>query len=68
MSDFKDRLVIEKGQLKDKILRLTFFKKEDKEYQSLSSTQKNLIDIQLHAMLIYEKCLKGRLEDLKENP
>ena len=63
MSDFKERLVQEEKELLEKVTKLDAFMKSDK-FGSVSTTQRNLLNIQYHAMCIYEQCLIERLEDL----
>ena len=63
MSDFKDRLEIEKNQLEDKHMNLGIFLHQGK-HRKLSENQSNLLTIQHNIMGTYLNILEMRLSDI----
>lgn len=55
----------ERCELAGKINRLTMFRKTD-EWKELTSTHKQLLDIQLEAMKTYSEALTGRCIEIQE--
>lgn len=64
MSDFKDRLVEEQGQLASKIEKLGNFLYSDK-IKEVTDVQSVLLKIQVEAMITYNECLVLRIENLE---
>lgn len=63
MSDFKERLLKEKDELTEKIVKLDAFVSSDK-INAVDQIQVSLLRVQLCAMRTYEKCLEERIDDL----
>jgi hypothetical protein len=63
MSDFKDRLVQEEKDLKEKTGKLIDFINSD-NFQKVDPKQKFLLRIQSKAMQTYLECISTRIEDL----
>lgn len=59
-SDFKTRLINEKGQLDINIEKLHAFLNSDK-FTLIDSFQQKLLSIQIHAMRTYSQCLSERI-------
>ena len=60
MSSFKERLIDEQTQLKDKIEKLDNFILSD-NFNSIDKIQQSLLSIQLSSMKTYSDCLGERL-------
>lgn len=60
MSDFKDRLLVEKEELDGKIERLTAFIGGEK-FKLIDPTQMTLLQIQLGVMESYSSILEARI-------
>ena len=61
--DFKSRLVTEKEELEEKLIKLTDFNQSEKA-DGIDPIQKSLLIVQASAMYTYLECLKARLERL----
>jgi len=61
MSDFKDRLMAEREELRIKIYRLRSFICDDK-FLKISEIQQNLLSIQIDTMNAYLSVLTARIE------
>lgn len=66
MSDFKDRLVIEKNGLDERIEKLGAFL-ESEAFGEIDPIQMSLLNIQHTAMLTYSQCLLERLSWLDDD-
>ena len=66
MSDFIERLRIEKQELDDKIGNLKAFMEGD-EFKLLDRVQQSLMQVQSHAMLTYSQILFARIERLNRD-
>lgn len=64
MDTFKERLLDERNQLRDKLDKLTPFVKSQK-IDDLPDTQQALLIVQESAMRTYLMCLQERLYDLE---
>ena len=60
MSDFMERLIVEKSELDEKKAKLQAFKSSDK-FNGIDAIQRSLLNIQLQAMGTYSECLEQRL-------
>lgn len=60
MSDFKTRLVEEKAQLDERLGKLQAFQ-ESEAFQTISSVQQTLLNIQANAMATYSQILLERI-------
>lgn len=60
MSDFKDRLLVEKEELNGKIERLREFIAGDK-FETIDPGQQTLLPIQLDVMTAYSQILAARI-------
>lgn len=61
--NFKSRLVAEKEELEEKLLKLNNFNQSEKANE-IDPIQKSLLVVQEGAMYTYLECLKARLERL----
>lgn len=60
METFKDRLLVEKKELDEKLLKLSTFI-ESPAIVNVESIQRSLLIIQKHAMETYSHCLDERI-------
>ena len=61
MSTFKERLIIENQELDEKILKLANFINSE-AFKDIDHVQMSLLNIQVQAMVTYQKCLFERIE------
>lgn len=61
------KLKKEQAKLDKKLLKLTFFIMDQKDGQTVSDSQLNLLNAQSDAMSKYSDVLGMRIDDLKEN-
>ena len=61
--NFKSRLVTEKEELEEKLLKLNNFNQSEKANE-IDPIQKSLLIVQAGAMYTYLECLKERLDRL----
>ena len=66
MSDLLKRLIEERSQLQEKILKLFNFLGSE-SYENLSYYEKDLLQIQYSAMETYSKCLDSRVYCVSRN-
>ena len=64
MSDYKERLKEERGELLDKIRKLDVFLCKP-AFKELSLHQQHLLEVQWHAMDTYLTCLNKRLIEIE---
>lgn len=64
MSDFKTRLIIEKNDLTEKIVKLSAFLTSEGA-KKIDDMQMELLEIQLHAMITYQNILTMRIKWLE---
>ena len=60
MSDFKERLLIEKQELDEKRSKLESFQNSEK-FKDIDPVQMSLLNIQSQAMASYSQCLLERI-------
>jgi len=60
MSDFRQRLEIEKAELSEKLEKLRDFISSEK-FQEIDTVQMTLLNIQVKAMETYSQCLLERI-------
>ena len=65
MESFKERVVEEKKQLSEKIVKLVSFIETNQEYNQLDKDHQNLLLDQLHVMISYSQILLRRLKLLE---
>lgn len=65
MSTFKERLITEKQDLDDKLIKLVEFVNGEK-FSSIDPIQKTLLKIQSSAMATYSQCLLERIAWLEK--
>lgn len=66
MNDAKQKVVDEKAQLQDKIMKLSNFMVWDKNFENLSKEQRWLLKLQQRVMLVYNEILEARLNIWEE--
>lgn len=63
MNTFKDRLIIEKSELNEKITKLSDFLQGD-VFLTIDPRQQSLLKIQFNSMITYHQCLEERINIL----
>lgn len=65
MSTFKERLIIEKTELNEKLEKLNTFILSEK-FKEIDNVQMTLLNIQVKAMETYSQCLLERIVRLED--
>lgn len=66
MESVKDRVSKERDELAERISRLSGFLHSERAAQ-ISAHQVELLEVQLHVMIAYERILNMRLDDMRYN-